>query len=81
MIPVGVVGAVQNGPHPDMKVQIIDDTADTGGFFILQWWPGSGGLGPDGMFDNWVESPAALEEFWQEAGWQVEWPQKANGAT
>ncbi len=73
MIEVGVVGTVLNGPHPDMKVQVVDDTADTGGFFVLQWWPGSGGLGPEGVFDDWVESRDALEAYWQESGWQVQW--------
>ena len=73
MIQVGVVGSVLNGRHPDMKVQVVDGTADTGGFFVLQWWPGSGGLGPEGMFDDWVESRDALEEYWQEAGWEVQW--------
>ncbi len=73
MIHVGVVGTVLNGPHPEMKVQVVDDEADTGGFFVLQWWPGSGGLGPDGVFDDWVESREALEAYWRESGWQVRW--------
>jgi hypothetical protein len=73
VIQVGVVGAVLNGRHPDMKVQIVDDTTDTGEFFVLQWWPESGGLGPEGTFDDWVESRDALEAYWEESGWQVRW--------
>ncbi len=73
MIEIGVVGVVENGCHPDMRVQILDDTADSGGYFVLKWWPGSGGLGPDGVFDDWVESRVALEEYFQELGCRIRW--------
>ncbi len=73
VIEIGVVGVVENGCRPDMRVQILDDTADSGGYFVLKWWPGSGGLGPDGMFDDWVESRVALEEYFQELGCQIRW--------
>ena len=72
MTPIGVVGAVYGGPHPEMKVQVVED-GGSGGFHILKWWPGSRGLGPDGVFDDWVESRAKLEAYWQEAGWSVQW--------
>jgi len=73
MIQVGVVGSVLNGRHPDMKVEVIDDTNVTGGFLIFQWWPDSGGPNSHGAFDDWVESREALERYWQESGWLVRW--------
>ena len=73
MIPIGIVGTVLNGVHPEMKVQVVDDAAATGGFLILTWWPGSGGLGAEGVFDDWVESLVALQEYWVERGLQVRW--------
>ena len=72
MTPIGVIGKVQGGIHPDMKVQVLEDVSSDG-FNILKWWPGSGGLGPDGVFDDWVASREELELYWLEAGWQVEW--------
>ena len=72
MTPIGVIGSVKGGLHPDMKVQVLED-AGSGGYHILKWWPESGGSGPDGAFDDWVESRAALEEYWHESGWRVHW--------
>lgn len=68
--------------HPEMKVQVVEDSG-SGGYHILKWWPGSGGLGPEGVYDDWVESRAELEAYWREAGWYVRWdevPDASPGA-
>jgi hypothetical protein len=54
-----------------MKVEVEGDK--TKGFHILKWWPGSKGLGPNGVFDDWVISIESLEEYFQESGWRVNW--------
>jgi hypothetical protein len=78
MIPIGVMGEVENGPHPGMKVEIESDGAS--GYHILKWWVGSKGLGPNGVFDDWVQSRNELEEYFQEAGWSVRWATSSNDA-
>ncbi|MGL4465453.1 MAG: hypothetical protein ACRDD1_00380 [Planctomycetia bacterium] len=77
MTPIGVVGAVSGRLHPEMKVEVVADD-DAGGFHILKWWPGSAGFGPNGAFDDWVESRAELENYWLEAGWTVQWAEVPN---
>jgi len=73
MIPIGVVGVVENGSRPGMRVRVEDDSAASGGIFIFQWWDGSDGPNEGGAFDDWVESLADLEAYWIESGWSVRW--------
>ena len=72
-IPIGVAGAVLNSKHPGHRVRVADDTENTGGFLIFEWWDGSDGPNENRAFDSWVESREVLEAYFIEAGWEVEW--------
>lgn len=72
-IPFGVPGKVVNSEHPNMPVRVEDDSHQSGGILIYTWWDGSNGPNKNGAFDDWVESPGDLEQFFAEAGWTVRW--------
>jgi hypothetical protein len=72
-IKIGVVGVVTNGGHPGMRIRIEDDSENTGGYLIYQWWEGSDGPNAQGAFDDWVETADDLRKFLGEEGWVIEW--------
>ncbi len=72
-IPIGVVGKIQNGEHADMRVRVEDDTTNTGGYLVYQWWKNSEGPNADGAFDDWVESKKQLEDYFVSTGWWIDW--------
>ena len=72
-VPIDIIGHVTNGEQPDLHIRVIDDTAESGGFFILSWWPGPNEALAQQAFDNWVQSVEELEQFFAESGWVIEW--------
>jgi hypothetical protein len=73
-IPLGVTGSIANSDKPCHKVKVSDDSANTSGFLIYEWWGGSNGPNGNFAFDDWVPDEAALQSYFQEAGWRVLWP-------
>lgn len=69
----GAVGAIQNSAKSGHMVRIDDDTENSGGFLILEWWDGSTGPNANGAFDSWVDSEAAVSKFLDETGWCIVW--------
>lgn len=72
-IPIEVIGTILNSRHAGHKVRVSDDSENTGGFLIFEWWQGSDGPNAANAFDSWVEKKADLEEFFLETGWVVQW--------
>jgi hypothetical protein len=72
-IPIGVLGKIRNGEHADMRVRIEDDSLNTGGYLVYQWWKNSEGPNAEGAFDDWVESQKQLEEYFEAKGWSIDW--------
>lgn len=68
-IEIGRVGRVLQGDDAGWYVRVLDESARSGGFIILS------SPTPDmtGGFDNWVPDLPALEGFFGEARWLVEW--------
>ena len=66
---IGLVGSITSGNNAGYSVRIENDAKQTGGFLILGW-------SQDRLnaFDYWVEKMADLEGFFDESGWEVEWP-------
>jgi hypothetical protein len=77
-IPIGVQGRVMNTPQPGLTVRVENDSEDTGGFLIYQWWHGSQGPNQHGAFDDWVESVEGVEKFFAQKGWSVNWDRPSN---
>ena len=48
----GAIGAIQNSTKPGHMVRIDDDSANSGGFLILEWWEGSTGPNVNGAFES-----------------------------
>ena len=72
-IPIGIEGYISNSEYHSHVVVVQDDTDNTGGFLIFESWAGSSGPNPSGAFDSWVESISALEQFFAESGWVIQW--------
>jgi hypothetical protein len=72
-VPVGVKGRIVDPTKPGHFVRVEDDRVNTGGFLVYEWWQGSNGPNADGAHDSWVESEAALYQYFQESGWVIQW--------
>jgi hypothetical protein len=73
VVKIGCVGVVANSEHPKHHVRVVDDSENTGGFLIYEWWDGSNGPNENHAFDSWVETREDLDAFFREVGWNVEW--------
>jgi hypothetical protein len=72
-IPLNVEGRIVNAACEGHFVRVEDDRANTGGFFVYEWWSGSDGPNDKGAFDSWVESEETLNRFFAESEWTVQW--------
>lgn len=68
-IKIGVVGRIVAGDDVGRYLKVIDDGRNTGGFLVIT------SDSPDFVdgYDDWVESRSALEEYFLESSWRVEW--------
>ncbi|MCC7038389.1 MAG: hypothetical protein IT560_13955 [Alphaproteobacteria bacterium] len=68
-IKIGNVGKIVAHDDVGSYIKVVDDRENTGGFLILT------AAAPDMLngFDSWVEDMEALQRFFAEAGWIVEW--------
>jgi hypothetical protein len=69
MLQVGKKGRIIKGMSPDQFVFVEADPRNNGGFRILIAINSDLTL----WFDNYVKDWEALERFWQEVDWEVEW--------
>jgi len=65
---IGKRGRIKNGKYEGHTIRIDDDSAKSGGY-VIRSWPDDTSPG----FDDWVESMEALEQFFKESGWDIEW--------
>ncbi len=72
-IRIGAEGHIVNSSRNGHSVRIDDGQKNTGGFLVYEWWSGSDGPNDNGAFDTWVENEAALEKFFTESKWALEW--------
>lgn len=72
-IPLDIDGRILNASLPEHFVRVADDRANTGGFLVYERWNGSNGPNESGAFDSWVQSEEALEHFFAESKWTIEW--------
>jgi hypothetical protein len=76
--PLGQKGTIISGAHPGWTIEIVDDTAETGGYFIFIEDPNP--HSPDFMgFDWWLEHATNIPGFMEDMNWQIEW--RAVGPT
>jgi hypothetical protein len=70
--PFGQKGTILSGEHPGWTVELVDDTAETGGYFIFIEDPNP--HSPDFIgFDWWLEHAANIPGFIEAMNWQIEW--------
>jgi hypothetical protein len=73
-IRLNAVGRIVNSDRPEHHLRVEDDSDDTGGFFILNWWPGPDEKQALHSFDDWVQSRSDLEQYFANSGWVILWP-------
>jgi hypothetical protein len=70
---IGRFGIITNSEHHNHRVRVVDDSVNTGGFLVYEWWDGSNGPNENHAIDNWVENLEGLESYFREWGVSVEW--------
>lgn len=73
MVKINTTGTVINSEHPSHQVRVEYDAEKTGGYFIFEWWDGSGGPHSNRAFDSWVETLSGVSQFIAESGWKIRW--------
>jgi hypothetical protein len=77
-VPIGIEGQIKNSERPAHRVLVQDDSENTGGFIVFEWWNGSNGPNHNAAFDSWVEDKVSLSAFFEESGWLVDWQSNPN---
>ncbi len=70
VIPLGVIGRILRGDERGRFVEVVDDGPRTGGFLIFTY--ADADRSPE-VFDAWVKTLDAVESYFRESGWSVEW--------
>ena len=68
-IELDVVGLIVMGDDEGGFVKVLDDSDATGGFLILV----SQNPSMNPAFDSWVADKQAVNQFFEEAGWEISW--------
>lgn len=69
-IPIGALGRIQAGDELGRVVEVVDDTARTGGYLIFTY--ADADRSPE-VFDSWVESLEDVGKYFAESGWEIDW--------
>lgn len=72
-IPMDTIGEIQNSERIEHRVLVSGTAENTDGLFIYEWWQGSDGPNANDAFDSWVADRQELQQFFEEAGWDVVW--------
>ncbi len=72
-IPIETIGRVVNSGHVDHQVRVVRVDDASGNFLIFERLAGSDGPNGEGWFDSWVQDETALEEFFVESRWDIDW--------
>jgi hypothetical protein len=70
--PFGQKGIIISGDHPGWSIEIVDDTAQTGGYFIYLQNPTPQAADFMG-FDWWLEHATNIPGFIEDMNWQIDW--------
>ena len=71
--PFGQKGVIVSSEYAGWTVEVVDDTEETGGYYILIKDPNSESVGSIG-FDWWLEHAENIPGFIEDMEWQIEWP-------
>jgi len=71
VIKIGKIGIIESGDDSGFQVKVIDDSENTGGFFILT------GINISNqsleVFDSWVANKEELAGYFRETSWVIKW--------
>jgi hypothetical protein len=65
-------GIILSGEHPGWTVEIIDDTKETGGYYVFYYDPSP--QATEG-YDEWFESESWIPHFIEDMNWRIQWPE------
>lgn len=69
VIKYDALGKILEGENKGWFIKIIDDTENTGGFYICEFDNAENGQG----FDTWLENEEQVKGYFYESGWKIEW--------
>ncbi len=69
-IPFGILGLIKAGDGVGRYVEVLNDAENTGGFLICTY--ADADRSPE-AFDDWVETRADVDVFFNECSWDIEW--------
>ena len=71
MIEIGKIGIIESGDDRGFQVKVIDDSENTGGFFILT----GRNISNQSLevFDIWVANKEELAGYFRESSWVIKW--------
>jgi hypothetical protein len=70
VVPIGEIGRIRSGKDEGCFVQVLDDDEESGGYVIHT---AADPTFTEHAYDNWVENAVMVEQFFEEAGWDVDW--------
>ena len=68
-IRLDTIGRIVKGEDLGTFLRVLDDSEDTGGFFVLH----SNTVSFMDVHDVWLEDWGALEEYFEAMGWSIDW--------
>ena len=68
-IKINTLGKIIEGDNLGWYVKVIDDTNDTGGYFIYEFEDLDESIG----FDTWLENINKVNGYFYESEWKIEW--------
>jgi hypothetical protein len=69
--PLSTVGEILGGKEAGRFVEVLDDSARTGGYLIFTYADAQ--RSPE-VFDIWAETWDDVEQIFREASWRIAWP-------
>jgi hypothetical protein len=71
VIEIGKIGIIESGDDSGFQVKVIDDSENTGGFFILT----GRNISNQSLevFDSWVANKEELAGYFRESSWVIKW--------
>lgn len=69
IIKYDTLGKILEGENKGWFIKIIDDTENTGGFYIYEFES----IEKEQGFDTWLENENQVKGYFYESEWKIEW--------
>jgi hypothetical protein len=70
---IGQKGTILSGEYPGWIVEVVDDTEETGGYYVLIHDPNPK-PGDWSGYDWWFEDTGWIPNLFRDMNWEIAWP-------